>query len=39
MILALQRRFSAGEQLRRMLRPRSTTVRMRTRVVFLGNQA
>jgi hypothetical protein len=41
MILAPQRRLSAGKQLRRILRLRSTTttVSMRTRVVFLGNQA
>jgi hypothetical protein len=40
MILAPQQRFSAGEQLRRILRLRSTTtaVSMRNRVVLLGNR-
>jgi hypothetical protein len=39
MILALQQKFSIGEQLRRILRIRAatTTVSMRNRVEFLGN--
>lgn len=39
MILAPQRRFSVGEQLRRILRLRATTTtaRMRNHVEFLGN--
>jgi hypothetical protein len=41
MILAPQQRFSVGEQLRRILRLRSTatTVSMRNRVEFLANWA
>jgi hypothetical protein len=41
MILAPQQRFSVGEQLRRILRLRSTATRvsMRNRVEFLGNQS
>jgi hypothetical protein len=41
MILAPQKRFSVGEQLRRILRLPSatTTVSMRNRVEFLGNRA
>jgi hypothetical protein len=37
MILAPPQRFSVGEQFRRILRLRATTVSMRNQVEFLGN--